>query len=202
MNTANAARSIIDAFTIFPFAIVLALALGEAFKTVITEGEFIHWNRLYSLASFLLLILPFYQGMNRYLLLTYGVGAKLPTPDPRFLIIDGASFMMESALFFVMSRTLKLEEWWRFYLVVLVLLIIDSAWGWTTLLHASPETVEVTKRWIKLNVGTALSIIILVPIGIRFFNKHLSASIMTAAMLLRTILDYFNSWDFYFRPVS
>lgn len=118
---------------------MLALALGEAFKTVVIEGEFIHWNRLYSLGSFLLLILPFYQGMNRYLLVTYGVGGSLPQPYAPFLIIDGAAFMVESALFFVLSRTLRLEEWQKFYWVVFVLLVFDSLWGITIHLHSNTE---------------------------------------------------------------
>ena len=90
-------RSILDAFTIFPFAIVLALALGEAFKLVVSEEgtEFIAWTKLYALAIFLLLIRPFYQGMNRYLLMTYGEQAPTPRPHSVFLIIDGVAFMTE-----------------------------------------------------------------------------------------------------------
>ena len=121
----NTTRSILDLVTIFPWAIVLALALVEAFKTVVEEGKFIHWDRLYSLCSFLLLILPFYQGMNRYLLVTYGDVAALPTSGP-FLV--SAEFMVESALFFVLSRTLRPEEWQHFYWAVVVLLVIDSIW--------------------------------------------------------------------------
>ena len=110
-----------------------ALALGEAFKTVVEEGKFIHWDRLYSLGSFLLLLLPFYQGMNRYLLVTYGDVAALPTSGP-FLV--SAAFMVESALFFVLSRTLRPEEWQHFYWAVVVLLVIDSIW-W--ILRAPPR---------------------------------------------------------------
>ena len=92
-------RSIIDAFSIFPFAIVLALALGEAFKTVVTEEHFIYWDRLPSLASFLFLILPFYQGMNKYLLLNYAAGAQVPAHYALYVLIDGASFMGEALCF-------------------------------------------------------------------------------------------------------
>ena len=42
----NATRSILDLVTIFPWTIVLILALGEAFKTVVEEGKFIHWGQI------------------------------------------------------------------------------------------------------------------------------------------------------------
>lgn len=67
-------KTVLETFTIFPFSIVLALALGEAFKQCVSEREngAIQWDRMLALLTFLLLILPFYQGMNRYLLQTYG----------------------------------------------------------------------------------------------------------------------------------
>jgi hypothetical protein len=193
-------RSILDAFTIFPFAIVLALALGEAFKLVVHEDgpQFIAWQKLYALASFLLLILPFYQGMNRYLLITYGEQAPTPKPDAVFLIIDGASFMIESALFFAMSRTLGIDKWRRFYWVVFTLLVVDSVWGATVMMHATSPASEVIARWLKLNVVTAIFILLFIIFGRRFRKLHLLAALGTFAMLVRTVCDYRISWDFYF----
>jgi hypothetical protein len=201
-------RSILDAFTIFPFAIVLSLALGEAFKLVVSEDgqQFIAWQKLYALASFLLLILPFYQGMNRYLLITYGEQAPAPKPDAVFLVIDGTSFMLESALFFVMSRTLGIDKWQRFYWVVFTLLAVDSAWGATVLMHATPPASEVIKAWLTLNIGTAVFILVFIGCG-RYrigaeqpplLKLHVLASVGTFAMLVRTIWDYKISWGFYF----
>jgi hypothetical protein len=190
----NTTRSILDLFTIFPWSIVLALALVEAFKTVVEEGKFIHWDRLYSLGSFLLLILPFYQGMNRYLLVTYGDAASLPTPYAPFLV--SAEFMVESALFFVLSRTLRSEEWQHFYWVVFVLLAIDSIW-W--ILRAPPH--ETIQGWTILNLVTSIFILGLLLLGRRLpYQPHLPAAIGTAAMLVRTIIDYVISWSFYFPP--
>jgi hypothetical protein len=192
-------RSILDAFTIFPFAIVLSLALGEAFKTVISEERFIECKKLYALGSFLFLILPFYQGMNRYLLATYGLQAPTGGPPGAFLIGDGAAFMLESALFFVMSRTLSIERWQQFYWVVFALLIVDSAWGLSAMQHAPDKTVEVIKSWIALNVVTDIVILLLVAFCSRFKNVQVTSAIATLMMLGRTIIDYRISWDFYFQ---
>lgn len=194
-------RSILDAFTIFPFAIVLSLALGEAFKLVVSEDgpQFIAWQKLYALASFLLLILPFYQGMNRYLLITYGEQAPTPKPDSVFLIIDGVSFMIESALFFAMSRTLGIDKWQRFYWIVFTLLVVDSAWGSTVWMHATPPASEVIAAWLILNAVTAIFIFLFIIFGPCLRKLHVLAALGTFAMLVRTVRDYWISWDFYFR---
>jgi hypothetical protein len=196
-------RSILDAFTIFPFAIVLALALGEAFKSVIAEGGAIDWGKRYALASFLLLILPFYQGMNKYLLLTYGQQATLSRPHSIFLIIDGTAFMIESALFFLMSRTLGLNVWQRFYWIVFALLVVDSVWGATVWMHASADATAVILRWVILNIVTVIAIYLLIR-GFPAANDEkdrVPAVFGAIGMLVRTIVDYWNSWDFYF-PIS
>jgi hypothetical protein len=196
-------RSILDAFTIFPFAILLTLALGEAFKLVISEKHepFVDSEKLYALASFLLLILPFYQGMNKYLLSTYGESAQGPSPHPAFIIIDGLSFMAESALFFAMSRTLDLKFFNRFYWLAIILLTIDSVWGLTVDLHSNTNAAKTVEQWVALNI---ITIILAAPLNY-FFGKvatdlslRVPAMVGLLGMLIRTVVDYKISWDFYF----
>jgi nucleoside 2-deoxyribosyltransferase len=201
-NAKSASRSILDAFTIFPFAIILALSLSEAFKMVVSEkpttNEYINWGKLYALAAFLLLILPFYQGMNKYLLITYGDLNEGARPHSIFLIIDGLAFMLESALFFAMSRTLGLEHWARFYVVVFILLAVDSLWGFSVRLHSNAASVRVIEHWTMLNLVTIVLLALLIEFGRSFPRPHLLASLGLVGMLARTILDYWISWDFYF----
>src|SRR5579872_480039 len=98
------------------FVIVLALALAEAFRQSVSdkvqepEHQVIFWPKLPALCSFLLLIIPFYQGMSRYFFVTYADLSKLPEPYSIYLMIDTTFFLAESALFFVMSRTLAMEK--------------------------------------------------------------------------------------------
>src|SRR5690349_3178439 len=128
------------------FTVVLALALGEAFKQFVTdriagEGRYqepkpdfpiILWTRLPALLSFLFLIWPFFQGMNRYFNKTYQSGS-MPQPYSLYLSIDGILFTVEAALFFVMSRALPVAKWRLFYLCTLGLLVVDSIWAGTAL---------------------------------------------------------------------
>ena len=192
-------KTVLETFTIFPFSIVLALALGEAFKQYVSEKDngSIQWDRSLALVTFLLLILPFYQGMNRYLLQTYGGPAAAGNQAAVFLIIDGVAFLVESALFFAMSRNLPNSRWVYFYSIVLALLAVDTIWGISALQHASSGASVAIWSWIKLNACSCMLLLGLIGWG-RKFSALAVASVGAAAMLARTILDYIISWDFYF----
>lgn len=142
------------------FTVVMGLALGESFKQFVAEravsedDRTIHWDRFPALLSFLFLILPFFQGMSRYLYVTYGDVYKMPRPYSAFLMFDGIVFISEAALFFVVSRALSGAQWRRYYLCVLTLLLIDTVWIMaSTYLHSSP-----IERWMFLNMGFAVVI--------------------------------------------
>jgi hypothetical protein len=73
-------------------AIVLALALGEAFKQCVHDKkvgkeQVVRWHSLPSLVSFLALIIPFFHGMNRGFYLTNT--APRIQPQANWLMIDG-----------------------------------------------------------------------------------------------------------------
>jgi hypothetical protein len=209
-------RTVLETFTIFPFSIVLALALGEAFKQCVADhhpeaadGGSIQWDRIPALLTFLLLILPFYQGMNRYLLLTYG---GVPVSGHRYsaigLIIDGLAFMIESAAFFAMSRNLDRTRWRYFYCIVLVLLLVDTCWGFSAQLRPYDKTASFLRGWMVLNLASSVVLFGIIFVGPKlkgwFVRRKLTdgdlaiAIIGTLAMLVRTCIDYAISWKLYF----
>ena len=201
----NMGKTVLETFTIFPFSIVLALALGEAFKQAVAEhrpgtttGGDIQWDRLPALLTFLVLMLPFYQGMNRYLLLTYG---GMPASQHQYstvaLIIDGVAFMVESAVFFAMSRNLANSRWRYFYFIVLFLLLADTLWGLSTHLHPINNTAPVLQNWMTLNLIFSVVVVLLIAFGQRLSDAK-TAIIGTLIMFARTVFDYWISWDFYF----
>jgi hypothetical protein len=197
------------------FSVVLALALGEAFKQFVTdriagEGPYqepkpdfpiILWTRLPALLSFLFLIWPFFQGMNRYFYATYQNGS-MPQPYSLYLTVDGILFTVEAALFFVMSRAMPLAKWKLFYLCTLCLLVIDSVWGGTTLTHTN----EVSP-WLVLNIisipvlSTILWMLTRITKAIEITRSKVRYFIvfgMPVLVATRTVIDYWKMWPFYF----
>ncbi len=119
--TLDRSKDIADVISFYQrgFTVVLALALGEGFKQFVRDRveepheEFINWSRLPALVGFLLLILPFFQGMNRYFYITY-VASRFPTPYAQYLWSMALSYHRGGNLF-IMSRALSLGLWRRFY---------------------------------------------------------------------------------------
>ncbi|HWZ46263.1 MAG TPA: hypothetical protein VNW97_22515 [Candidatus Saccharimonadales bacterium] len=184
----------------YVYTVVLALSLGEAIRQVVADnvndvGK-IHWDRTLNLASFLLLIVPFLQGMNRYFFDIY-LNPGPPNPYAGRLLVDGFVFTVESSLFFVLARSLPKVQWPRFNLTVVVLLALDAAWGFVTWrLHGGT-----VGKWVIYDI---LTLPLLLPILIFFKSKRdswIGPILCVLTMLGRTILDYFCSWDFYFPGV-
>jgi hypothetical protein len=181
------------------FTIVLALALGEAFKQFVAdkaekpEDRVIHWDRSLALVAFLLLLIPFYQGMGQYFYQVYLIPEQRPTPYSIYLLVDCVVFTTEAGLLFVMSRALSSIQWRRFYASVLIILIIDTLWGgfvWLT--HH-----QAILWWLILNV---VFMIVFVAILWRCAKKgsRWGPILGLAAMIVRTVADYWTSWHLYF----
>lgn len=181
------------------FGIVLALALGESFKQFVADGNTVktHWDRLPALLSFLVIICPFFQGINRYFFLAYRVPGEIENPYAMRLAFDGVIFLIEAAIFFGMSRRLSPEQSTNFYKGVLGLLGVDTIWGLVShFFYGSP-----TMNWVKLNI---LSMGVLAILLLSLRKKAVGvgvAAFLCALMFIRSYLDYRQNWSFYFPSI-
>ena len=112
------------------YTILLGLALGEALKQFVPDGDQpIKRDRLPLLLAFLSMVFPFFHGMSRYF---YTVYVAHPEPElgpvAGHVMFDGLIFMTLAGFFFVLSRSLSESHWRRFYGFLLALLAIDSLW--------------------------------------------------------------------------
>lgn len=181
------------------FTIVLALALGEAFKQFVAdkaiepEDQVLHWDRLPSLLSFLFLIFPFFHGMSRHFYTAYLSSPTIGEFYSFLLMIDGVVFLVESAIFFTMSRALSAGQWRRYFWSILILMCVDTLWAMVALWRGAPVL-----SWIALNFVLAGA---LFPV-LQLFKgppKSLYPPIHCAAVTFTTtVLSYFFMWNFYF----
>jgi len=191
------------------YTVLLALSLGQAFSELVdTEPHgaerIIRQDRILNLIPFLLLIIPFIQGMDRYFFDVYKTPAR-PSSYGGHLLLDCLAFTLEGSLFFVLARSLAKLRWLRFYKTVMALLILDAVWGaivWKIHLQAIPW-------WIILDIIA----VVLIAAVIRTSLKKLADTderkkeiawntslICLFIILARTIADYYTSWKFYFPP--
>lgn len=134
--------------------IILGLALGEALKQLVPDGDKdIRTDRVGLLLAFFFMIFPFFHGMSRYLYTTYLTHSdlKLGMVSGR-VMFDGLMFMVEAGIFFVLCRSLSPAHWPRFYAFLAVLLAVDTIWALTAIIkYDAPLT-----SWILLNVLLAV----------------------------------------------
>src|ERR1043165_4019123 len=188
------------------YTFILALALTESLKEFAkptgrndpdgTLRERISpwplWcDSLPALISVLVLVVPFFHGMNAYLEHTY---KRVNPPHSTWLLLDIGVFMIEAVLLFLMSRNLPLARWRTFYGLVTVLLLVDAAWGATVFLKHSAASATMT--WMMLN--GAASILLFGSLWLQ--RGSWGAWFALAIVVGRTMLDYALCWQEYFPP--
>jgi hypothetical protein len=127
--------------------------------------------------------------MSRYFFNKYI--AALPTPYAWPLMIDSIAFVSESALFFIMSRCMALEQWRQFYTRVVILLILDSIW-------ASYALAPGTWMWLNFTLGPILLIAVVAYWWVGRGPSLPIAFLFTGLVVVRTLIDYAREWKFYF----
>lgn len=178
------------------YTIVLALALGEAFKQFVADGgeRNIFWNRSWSLVGFLVQIFPFFHGMSRYLFRTYLGPKAIPENWPAYLMFDGIMFMMMSGCFFVMSRSLSPDRWKRFYGSAGLLLAFDSIWICVAMWRGVPDV----QTWLHLNGVLAVAMVVAFFIWRKTENSLWPPGVYAVANSVTTVASYYLMRAFYF----
>jgi len=185
------------------YTIVIALSIGEAFKQFMPNGApgngeakyVIQWDRVAPLLSVLLLVIPFYHGMARWFSTIYCTD-EAHQPYGGWLLLDCAAFTVEAGLFFVLARSLDRSLWRRFNWTVAVLLAFDIVWG---VLAWGCRSSSIAS-WVIVNACMVLILTAALFI-LRKHKGHPSLSMLLfflLVILVRTILDYWTGWDYYF----
>jgi len=177
------------------FTIILALALGEALKTFVSDNHEVplRWERVPALLAFLLVFFPFFQSMSQYLYITYLNPQTALKFYPGYLVFDGLIFTLQSGCFFVMSRALPPNVWRRFYAAVLVLMAFDIVWTGVTSLRGIH-----VGDWLWIDVAIVVSLLLVMayergrPASMR--PVYLGLLIIAAT----TALSYWLERDIYF----
>lgn len=180
------------------YTIVIALSIGEAFKQIVPDAGLgedkrgIHWERLPLLLSFLLLVVPFYHGMTRFLSDMYSED-KIDRYYGIWLLLDCSVFTIEAGLFFILARSLSKDLWLRFSWGVMVLLLLDIEWG-ALVWKFRPSSIS---WWVMVNLWS-VPCLAGASLASRKRNPWWGISLTSLVILARTVADYWTSWEFYF----
>ncbi|MEX2218246.1 MAG: hypothetical protein WD749_05750 [Phycisphaerales bacterium] len=182
------------------YGVILALAVTEALSQFAKEtcdsstasppSQKI-WRRCFdpgrvpALISVIVLVVPFFHGMNLYLSQTY-VNA-----DRGLLLLDIGVFTIEAAVIFLLSRQMRRSQWREFYFLYGVILLLDAMWGWGVYFaHGAP-----TMWWAGINTVTFPILWLVIRRGRKW---TFAWALLCAVVVVRTFLDYWLNWNWYF----
>jgi hypothetical protein len=150
---------------------------------------------------FIITAVPFYHGAVRHLYATYVEKGGSKRIKNGALLIDFALLFAEGGLFIGLAYLVQSPP--AFLGLFLLLIFLDSVWGFlahTTLTGSQAQNAE--KTWALINV--IYFVVLLVgyfsfDVGGDGFIWHTRMSYMLlGTAFLRTVLDYYLAWSFYF----
>jgi len=183
------------------YAVVIALAISEAFmQFALPPGpkvSGIQWDRFLPLCSLLLLVIPFFHGMGRYLCDMYH-GKEIGPRYGVWLLTDCFAFTVEAGFFFVLAHSLSKDLWLQFNAGVVVLLFWDVLWGTYVWKYRTEKDRACSIRsWVIVNLCTIPLLASIVAIFYRSVSWW-AMLLPFVVILVRTIADYWTGWEFYF----
>jgi hypothetical protein len=188
------------------YNVVIGVSLSIGIYNSVDSSAFpipIKLNQIINVATFVIILVPFYHGAVRHLFATYVEGGGSARIKNGALLADFFLLFLEGCVFVLLASILGETE--RFVCVLILLLLLDSIWGflaWLAFTGAQAQYAEC--RWALLNVFTAALIgVLLVFHEDIFLSKPLlSQAAFFAILAVRTIFDYYFNWSFYFPPHS
>lgn len=190
------------------FSFVIGFALTQATLklvdawTAASEGA-LPFGATVLYFALLITIVPFYQGMSRFLYATHVV-RPLERPGSRSspMLLDIWAFLLMSCIIFAMGRFLN-DPIWFFYCWTL-LLLIDITWTllvWWIQRSRVPKWALNNAIWLALAWGYWWAIHrTSFPTAMRADLLPAFAYGFVAFEAMRSVFDYWINWKFYFPP--
>lgn len=172
------------------YSVVIALSVTEAIKSIFDIEVYkntygINLELLPTFIIFIITLIPFYQGANKYL----SEILKDKNHKASFgRIIDFVFFFSESLFFYWIA--LLINEKILFFQIMIILLILDVLWLFTVLCF-NKDLFSKIKWWCILNF--ILVFLLLSLFCMNYYNIH----VLLLIFIIRTSCDYFCTWKFY-----
>jgi len=183
---------------LYLYSVVMALALTTAVSTTVApEGKALNPLELpiRSLAifgTFFVTIVPFYHGASLHMLRTYQNNPK--TRKKGEALVDFFALALEGIIFYAMAKSATSLE--TFISWFGVLLILDTGWVGFTYFKSQTEVGQAPKWWAVLNCGMILILALLW--GLAKTGESQVYAILFAASVIRTFIDYWKCYHYYF----
>lgn len=188
------------------YAIVVSLAIAVCLRGTFVKifgdgfhikgeglgGCALYYQHILRFLSFIVTVVPFFHGANRYLDDKYILSSKAA---PRgALLFDFCMLFLEALGIFVLAMFARIDN--NFYAVLAGILLLDIVWVLSTCVSSQEKKLPI-KWWAVVNIMTLFCIFIFLWSSL--WPSDVSKSWMLMAIcLVRTALDYMLVWRFYY----
>lgn len=184
---------------------VIGIALSVAIYNLIDPSARptpIRLANLFGFGVILVTIIPFYHGAVRHLYATYIESGSSSRIRNGALLLDFVILFLEGCFFVAIA--IVLSEPWTLVFTYMLLLFLDSFWGFLAKLAFTGAAAQTAEwKWSLINIVTIILLLSLIAIThepndftFTFWEKLAIFSIA----LGRTIFDYTICWNFYYPP--
>jgi len=190
-------RSVDSLQRIYSMIIALAIAYSITIFFIDEHQNLRNWDAIWpnlpKFLTFIVIIVPFFHGMNRHLDRCYL--EKESNPIKGALLIDFIFFFVESVILFIFAGTLK-SPGLRCYEVLAFLLVADSFWAILSCRYHYKTFKNTPGTWFIINViSVGLGVVAYI---LRCFDESVKVWIFFFIAIARSIVDYKLCWRFYF----
>lgn len=184
------------------YAIVVSLAIAESLRRLLSDygdnGQLPEFASMVAVFSLLITVIPYFHGANRYLEATYITGES--KVKSQTLMLDFVALFVEGLIFFILA--VVIEKTQVFFTILAALFVYSSVWiSFRYLSTSRGNKIPFVLSWPIANLTAATLLLIIVWPGLLRWSLGLSSTAMNvglgATALLRTVYDYYSSWDFY-----
>ena len=149
--------------------------------------------------TFAAIIVPFHHGAVRHLYATYVEDGGSSRIMRGALALDFFILFAEACLFVALAVLLERAN--LFTSALIALLIVDCTWGFlANLAFTGAQAQKAERTWSLINLFTAALLSLLYIFGPKILSGwDIDMEIAVFVIcLVRSIIDYYSSWDFYF----
>ncbi|MGB9334469.1 MAG: hypothetical protein WCB14_05640 [Candidatus Acidiferrales bacterium] len=178
------------------YAVIIALAIAQAVQSLLKDSVGASLLGLSQILiglppfiAFLVTLVPFWHGMNRHLDRCYI--EKKSSVVQGALLFDFVTFFLEASLLFAAGWTLRSGIY--SYIPVCALLVVDMAWGFVSHQIHFPSRKSHVIRWSVINLFAIVAAVLIV-----LFPFNLKSIALMMVAIVRSIVDYWFCWNFYF----
>jgi hypothetical protein len=178
------------------YSVVIALAIAQAIESLLKDparGALLEPSQvrdgLPAFVAILVTLVPFWHGMNRHLDRCY---VEKKTAVVRGAVLfDFWAFCVEASLLFAAGWSLRSGI--HSFIALGLLLSVDMFWSYVSHQIHFRKQKSHALVWSQINMAAIVIAILIVA----FACQHKTILLMVVAVL-RTIVDYWKGWDFYF----